>query len=127
MVYSFPTLKDVELSHGEVVAVGIIRMLLINLNDLLNQNRMTEQQIYETAHLIYEDGYYLKITELYEFFKRVKKGLYGNYYGSIDGLKVMIDFQEFMGDRMAAIRANKEDEARRKRREEFDRMMRIRN
>lgn len=121
----FPTFKDIELSHGEVVAVGIIRILLINLNDWLNQNRMTEQQIYEAACLMYEEGYYLKITELYEFFKRAKKGLYGNYYGSVDGLKVMVDFQQFLRERAAAIRVIREEERRRKRIEEFDRRMQI--
>lgn len=100
----FPSLKDVEVSHGSVAAIGLIRMYLISLNDSMNQNRMTTEQIFETSQLIYEEGYFLKVTELHEFFLLVKKGAYGEYYGSIDCLKLMSDFGQFLANRNNAIR-----------------------
>lgn len=118
---NFPTLKDVELSHGEVAAVGMIRMHLIALNKSMNQNRMTKEQIAEAAQLMYEEAWFLKLTELYEFFVLVKKGGYGEYYGSLDVLKIMADLRLFLKDRAEAVRRIEAERNRRKRNEEWDR------
>ena len=69
----FPALADVARSHGEAVAVRLVRMYVIGLNDSCNQQRMTAEQIAELAELLYEEGSGLKITEMFEFVREVKK------------------------------------------------------
>ena len=100
----FPALADVARSHGEAVAVRLVRMYVIGLNDSCNQQRMTAEQIAELAELLYEEGSGLKITEMFEFFREVKKGAYGECFGSLDGLKVMVFFRRFMQERERLVR-----------------------
>ena len=113
----YPLLVDIKRSHGIDTVHDLIASYVVNLNDSLNVQRMGDDQIDELAELLYEEGFYLKITELSEFFRRVKKAKYGEYYGSLDCIKVMTDFGEFLRDRSEAMQ-RVEQEAKRKKREE---------
>lgn len=97
-----PTLCDIVNSHGLECACLLVEVFLVNLNDSGNLNRMTSEQISETAELIYEECPRLKLTELYEFVRSMKIGKYGEFYGSMDCIKIMSDFREFLSDRSAA-------------------------
>ncbi len=101
--YNYPTLRDLAQSHGTKCATLLVQVYIVNLNDSGNVQRMTGEQIAETAELIYEEFPTLKITELYEFIRRVKTGKYGEFYGSMDCIKIMSDFREFLQDRAAAL------------------------
>lgn len=77
---------------------------------------MEPEQVFECAELIFEEFPQIKLTELHEFFRRVKSAYYGEYYGSIDCVKLMSDFRLFLRDRIEAINKldaeRKEDIAR---------------
>ena len=98
----YPTLSDIKESHGYECACLAVEVFVTNLNDNLNIHRMEPAQISELAELIVEECPGLKLTELHEFFRRVKTAQYGEYYGSIDCVKLMSDFREFLRDRADA-------------------------
>lgn len=110
----YPTIRDVVQSHGYDSAIDLIAIYLINLNDAVNVQRMSEAQITETAGLIHDECPGMKLTELFEFFRRVKAGEYGEFYGSIDCVKLMCDFKAFLRDKAEAERANARDEEKRR-------------
>lgn len=99
----YPTLLDVAGAHTEECATLLLETYITNLNDSVNIVRMTEEQITELAHLIFFEAPYLKLTEIHEFFRRVKSAAYGEYYGSLDCVKIMADFRLFLKDRVDAI------------------------
>lgn len=109
----YPTLYDISRSHGLECACLVVEVFIINLLDTVNlpgkkaeNPPMEEWQISETAQLIYEECPGLKITELFEFVRMIKKGRYGEFYGSIDSIKIMSNFQEFLRERASAIMAS---------------------
>lgn len=116
----YPTLVDVKFSHGMSCVYKIIEAYLINLCDSLNVHRLTEYQVQELPELIYEEAFFLKVIELHEFFKRMRKGKYGELYGSIDTVKLMTDLNLFLGDRAKEFEKVKREQARIKRNETFD-------
>lgn len=101
----FARLEDIAAAYEPESAVLIVKVYLTNLMDNLNINRMTADQTYEVAELIYEECPRIKISELHEFFRRIKAAYYGEYYGSIDCVKVMSDFRQFLEDRAASVRS----------------------
>lgn len=111
----YPTLVDIKISHGMGCALKVIEAYLINLCESLNVHRLTEYQVEELTELIYEEAFYLKIIELHEFFKRVRKAKYGELYGSIDTVKLMTDLNLFLSDRTKEYERLKRELAKQKR------------
>lgn len=95
----FPTILDIKEVFGYVAARSLVGAYVLNLNEIGNINRMTKEQTDELSELLTEEIGYFKITELHEFFKRIKKSYYGNYYGSFDVIKIMSDLRLFLNDR----------------------------
>lgn len=110
----YPALRDVAQSHGFDSAIDLISLYLVNLNDAVNIQRMSDEQIHETAGLIYDECPAMKLTELFEFFRRVKAGEYGEFYGSIDCVKLMCDFRAFLRHKVEAEKANALQEKKRR-------------
>lgn len=118
----YPTLQDMALAYNAPECpMLLLEAYITNLNDSCNATRMNESQTREAGEILYQEAPYLKITEIHEFFRRIKAGYYGEYYGSIDVLKIMTDFRLFLKDRAKAVRRIEAEEARRKRNEEWDR------
>lgn len=78
---------------------------------------MTQEQITEAGEIMYQEAPYLKITEVHEFFRRVKAFRYGDIYGSLDVMKLMNFFRMFLKDRLDALNAIKSREMNKKRSE----------
>lgn len=100
----FASLRDIAAAFEPESAILVAKVFVTNLNDNLNINHMEPAQVLECAELIFEECPQIKLTELHEFFRRVKSAYYGEYYGSIDCLKVMSDFRAFLRDRAETAR-----------------------
>jgi hypothetical protein len=95
------TLASIRKKVGKNISLNIIKVWLINLNDYLNISRkMNPAQINETSELIYDEFYYFKIADIALLMKRIKTGYYGQFYESIDGMKLMDMFYKYAQDRI---------------------------
>lgn len=117
----YPTLRDVAAAHTEECATLLLETYITNLNDAVNINRMSEAQTTELGHLMYFEAPYLKLTEVNEFFRRVKSAYYGEYYGSLDCIKIMADLRLFLRDRVDALNRARAESERKKRTEQWQR------
>lgn len=112
----YPTLRDLELTYNEAECPQLVlEAYVTNLNDSCNANRMNESQIREAGEILFQEAPYLKLTEVHEFFRRVKAAYYGEYYGSLDVLKIMADFRLFLADRLEALRRVRAEQERERR------------
>ena len=117
----YPTLQDLALAYNTAECpMLLLEAYITNLNDSCNATRMDETQICEAGEIMYQEAPYLKITEIHEFFRRVKAGYYGEYFGSLDVLKIMTDFRQFLTDRVDAIRRVHSADSVRRRRQEWE-------
>lgn len=78
---------------------------------------MTPEQIAEAGEIMYQEAPYLKITEVHEFFRRVKSFRYGDIYGSLDVMKLMNFFRMFLKERLDALNAIKSRDMNKRRAE----------
>lgn len=106
---AYPTLVDVKMSHGYSAAISIIDEGIILFCESMSILKPTEEQASEMSELIYEEAYYLNFFELQEFFKRLRKGTYGGFFGSIDSCKVIEKLALFLVDRQRVIQRIKLD------------------
>ena len=89
---------------GKETSLLILETWIVNLNDFLNISRkMTPEQIKETADMIYDEFYYLKISDISLIFKRIKTGFYGEFYESIDWMKFLKMFADYSQERVNMI------------------------
>jgi len=96
------SLAQIKKAYSENFVVAYIETWLYNLNDFLNLTRkFNKNQITETAYFIYSDFHYLKLSEVYFVFTKLKKGTMGNYYQSIDGTIVYAYFKDYAKERAA--------------------------
>lgn len=114
---AYPTLVDVKMSHGYSAAISIIDEGIILFCESMSILKPTEEQASEMSELIYEEVYYLNLLELHEFFKRLRKGTYGGFFGSIDSCKVIEKLTLFLADRQKIIQRIKLDKEEAKRQE----------
>lgn len=113
---AYPTLVDIKMSHGCGTAISLLGETIIQFCESLNLDKVpNEEQASEMAELIYEEAYYLNLLELHEFFKRLRKGVYGGFFGSIDSCKVIEKLALFLVDRQKIIQRIKLDKEEQKR------------
>ena len=92
-----PTLTDINISYGKNTAVMFLIPQLLNISEFCGaREKFTDRQIEETAHLIAANYHWLKILELMTFFKQFKMGQYGQFYGSVDPMRIMSALREFL-------------------------------
>jgi hypothetical protein len=63
---------------------------------------MRPEQIKQTAMMILSDFYYFKIADINLVFNRAKRGMFGDLYGSLDGMKVYQWFDRYASERAQA-------------------------
>lgn len=95
----YTSLQNIRNTFNEETALEIIRLYLIRTQELLDVNGMDPDKMMDTAQTIIDEYPRLKITELHEFFRRLKAGYYAELYGSIDVRKIMISLKQFIEDR----------------------------
>ena len=107
------SLASIRKKVGKEISLNIIKVWIINLNDFLNISRkMNPVQIDETSELIYDEFYYLKVSDIALLMKRIKTGHYGQFYESIDGMKIIEMFYQYAQERVNGILDNSEREER---------------
>ena len=95
------SLATMNKEYSKDYALAYIEMWIVSLNDFISvKNKMSRDQIQETAIYIYDDYYYLKVPDLKLFFTNVKKGFYGEFYNHLDGTRIMAWLEKYVSDRM---------------------------
>jgi len=80
--------------------IAFINVWLIDLNEYLNlKNKLTPNQIEQISNYIIDDYSYLNIADFNLVFSGIKKGYYGQFFESIDGLKIMTIFEKYANKR----------------------------
>ena len=97
--------------HAVVGAVGRPRLLdwltghLRAVAEFVGARRtLDERQMAVLAEILYNEYGWLNVKELVAFFYRLKLGKYVEMYGSFDPSVVMRSMQQFMVERVAAVR-----------------------
>lgn len=91
-------LNEIALTYNRQAPISLIEFWLINLASYLGLEP-SDQQIREIAIYLYEDNSFFNITELTLFFKKLKKGNYGEFYGRFDGTKILTAAKEYREQR----------------------------
>lgn len=82
----------------ELTAITVIKIYLVELNKCLNIARMEPWQINDCADLLLPMVRDMSVFEIHEFFCRCKTAQYGEYYGSLDVMKISSDLIAFRKD-----------------------------
>lgn len=119
--YDYPTVGELREAYGGDVVHAWMCIMVENLNDFCGvKQKMTDEQKEEVAHILMCECVRLNIAEVALFFDKVKRGVFGEYYGILDTVRTMKILKDFMRERRAAI--NKQMEM-----EECARLERLRN
>lgn len=98
-----PALSELKKTDGEEKVLTVLEMWIVDINDFFNiQNKMKPGQIKETAIMILQDFYYMKIADLNLVFSNAKKGKFGTQYGYLDGSKIYQWFSDHDNERASA-------------------------
>lgn len=91
-----PNLAILKKDQGEDRVLAMLEIWIVDINSFFNlNNKMTSQQIKQTALMILQDFYFLNIADINLVFTRAKKGKFGELYGSLDGSKIYIWFEKY--------------------------------
>lgn len=101
-----PTLREVRIAYNGIVAESWLEIQLRDLSEFAGcRDKMSNAQIVGTAQTIILHYGFLKITELMVFFQQFKAGLYGKFFGVVDGLVITEALQGFMKFRAEKLRS----------------------
>lgn len=93
------TLMDaVKAWNDELPAITLLKIYLVGLNKSLNIHKMEAWQIDDCVDLLMPMIKDMSVFEIHEFFCRCKTAQYGEYYGSLDVLKISSDLRAFHKD-----------------------------
>lgn len=85
------------------LALSLIRLHLMDLNDYLNLTRpLTPQQIDQTAELILIEYPTMKIADFIYTLKCAKLGRFGKIFEGLDGMKILSWIEQVMSERADA-------------------------
>lgn len=85
--------KDVVIASLMIMIDSVVRFFSVG-------KTMDSGQLHETARLILQEFYLLKIEDLNIFFERFKSGFYGQTFDRIDGNVIMVKLREYVDERM---------------------------
>lgn len=94
-----PTLVQIKKVYGREWVIDYISAWLIHLNEITNaKNKMSPNSILFVSETIYDD-YSVRLADLTLFFKKVRKGDYGDFYENISEGKMLSWFQKYYDER----------------------------
>ncbi len=97
---SVPTLAEINRDYDRMAAVAWLVPQLTNLAEFCNcKHSFSEGQIRECAEIITAEYYYMKMSELMMFFYKFKNGEYGQFYGSVSPMTIMVSLRRFKVER----------------------------
>lgn len=93
--------------NGKDALNGLISLWLINLCKFFSVGKaMGDNQVKETAKLISQDYYFLKIEDLVVFGNKFKSGHYGQVFDRVDGNVILIALSKYCEERIAVAESN---------------------
>lgn len=99
-----PSLSVVRQAYSSQVLIIWIIAQLEDVNNYTNiRQKMTIEQMEQTASVIAGEYAYLKVSELHLFLHRFKAGRYGTFYGCIDPLQITFALAQFVEQRRIEI------------------------
>ena len=91
-----PSLKVITEAYGEKTSFVWLQIQLKDLSEFAGcKDKLSIQQIEQTAKVIILEFGFMKVTELMHFFILFKSGKFGKFYGAVDGLVITEALQEF--------------------------------
>lgn len=94
------SLAVINKENGRKAVINYISEWIIEFNEFVNiKNKMTIGQVKITAHDIYDSYHYMKLSDINLIFKNARKGIYGQLYESIDGVKILGWFEQYAKER----------------------------
>lgn len=111
------TLNDISLAYGKGCAKAWVIPQLYDLCEFCGAStKMTDAQMQEVATIISLEYHYLKVSELLVFFRLVKCGKYGKFYGAVDPMIIMGALNQYVkedrGKFIAKVEKIKEEQKR---------------
>ncbi len=107
--YPYPTLAKVAKVYSEMAPINWLKIQFDNLCDYVGvKEKMSDFQIEELSTLFYYDCYFLNIAEVALFMVKLKLGTFGEFYGTVDPLKIMTAKNHFLSERQREIRKHEE-------------------
>jgi hypothetical protein len=105
----YPSLALLGHTYGNDGVVEWLKIQFFDLNKFVGvKEKMSEDQITQSANLFYCDCYSLNIAEVALFFLSYKLGKFGEFYGIVDPLKIMTAKNKFLSDRILALNRNRD-------------------
>ena len=98
---SAPSFYILDQAFGKNTSKSWVLAQLFNLSEFCGcKDKLDTSQLKQTADIIVS-GYYknLKVSELSLFFAKVKQGIYGRFYGSVDPMQITSSLYEFVKNR----------------------------
>ena len=96
-----PALATIKKEKGEAVAIAALVQIIGEAVDFFSVGKsMDDNQLGETAKLLLQEFYYLKIADLKLFFDRLKTGFYGGLYDRLDGNVIMVHLRNYCAERI---------------------------
>lgn len=103
--YPYPTLAKVAKAYSDMAPINWLKIQFDNLCDYVGvKEKMSDYQIEELSTLFYYDCYFLNIAEVALFMVKLKLGTFGEFYGTVDPLKIMTAKNQFLSERQREIR-----------------------
>lgn len=99
-----PTLATLNRDYDPIAAQAWLIPQLTDIAEFSNcKNILSAEQIRSCADMIAAEYYYMKVSELMLFFYKFKNGEYGQFYGSVSPMVIMVSLRQFVIDRNHAI------------------------
>lgn len=100
---TIPSLAEVKATFGSSTATRWLTIQLMSLNDFSSSNGMTDNQLTELSAIILANYYWLNLAEVMQFIAKFKLGIFGQFYGTVDPLKITSALQIFIRQRNESI------------------------
>lgn len=96
-----PTLATIRKEQGEKVCIANLILIVSDCIEFFNVGKsMNDKQLIETAKLIMNEFYFLKISDFQLFFSRFKSGYYGQLFDRLDGSVIIIALRAYCEERI---------------------------
>lgn len=100
-----PSIANIASVYNYELYVSWFMVQIDNLNDYCKvKEKMQNIEAEQLANIVYANYPYLKASEILLFFFRLKSGVYGTFYGSIDPQKISVALIEFLKQRLVEMR-----------------------
>lgn len=112
----YPSLAQIGVAYGTESLFYWMGIQIESFNEFVGvREKLTLEKTIDLCKQIYFEAYFLRISEFSFFIGKLKSGHYGEFYGIVDPLKIMVALNEFLRERneMLHIHQRKIDEERR--------------